>query len=73
MGDQKGTWGEIEVCNQSPASRHSVGRGPGSLLSTQPSVGVSSPTRDSLLSAFEQQDMQQYNTTTTVGCHCIVA
>ena len=41
------------MCNWSTVSRHSVGRYMGSLLSTQPSVGVSSPTGDSLLPALD--------------------
>ena len=50
------------TCNWSPASRHGIGRYPGSLLSTQPSVGVSSATKDSLSPAFMKQDVQCTNT-----------
>ena len=51
MGGNGGKWGEIGV-QPVPASAHGVGKDPGCLLSTQPSVGVSSPTGDSLLPVF---------------------
>ena len=41
------------------ASRHGMGRYLGSLLSTQPSVGVSSPTEDSLSPALDTQAKHQ--------------
>ena len=41
------------MCKQFLVSRHGVGRYLGSLLSTQPSVGVSSPTGDSLSRALD--------------------
>ena len=55
MGGNGGKWG----CNWSPASGHGVGRDLGCLLSTQPSMGVSSPTGDSLLPAVDIGTQQQ--------------
>ena len=59
-----GEWGENAErcckkgrCSRSPAFGHGVGRCLGSLLSAQPSVGVSSPAKNSLSPAFDKQHM----------------
>ena len=57
MRKRGGNWGTISEKRRSPASGRGVGMYLGTQLSTEPSVWVSSATRDSLAPAFDKQDM----------------
>ena len=59
LGENWGGILEKTRSNRSPVSGHGVGRYAGRLLSTQPSMGLSSPTKNLLSPAFEKQNMHK--------------